>query len=542
MTAAKPQAAVSSPARDNAASARPRNLLLCLLLVAATAVPYLAVHSHPFSNYDDNLYYRDNLNIEDGLTADTIHWSFTTFYAANWHPLTWMSHALDYQIFGHGAAGPHDMNLALHLINVLLLFGVLRRATGSGWRSFMVAALFGMHPVNVESVAWIAERKTVLSMLFFLRRWARIGGTREAAKRKLRYLVVAALFACGLMAKPQVITLPFVLLLWDYWPLRRFPDASSSEPASRQFSYRLVEEKFPLFAIVLASAWITMKAQRASNAFLSLTIYPLPVRLENVIVAYVRYVGKALWPSGLALMYPHPLTTFALWKVALALLFLVAVTWLVLRRDRPRYLPVGWLWFVGTMVPMIGLVQVGSQAMADRYAYLPFVGLFVMIVWGVADVCEQRHLPKLLPAAASAVVLLALMAATYIQVGYWRDNVTLWSHTLAVTRDNFVAEDDLAGALLDAGRPADADVHYRAAAAIRPNDALSHLNIGIYQHKQGNLQAAIEEYKQVLAVTSQRDWRQTALTNMARAYRGLGDSGAAQKYFAEAAKLSARQP
>ena len=537
MTAANPQPAVTS-SKHAEAPAGPRNLLLCLLLVVATAVPYLTVHSHPFSNYDDNLYYRDNLNIEDGLTADTIHWSFTTFYAANWHPLTWISHALDYQLFGQGATGPHDMNLALHVLNVLLLFWVLRRATGSGWRSFMVAALFGVHPVNVESVAWIAERKTLLSMLFFLVALGAYQWYTEDTKRKLRYVVMAALFACGLMSKPQVITFPFVLLLWDYWPLRRFPDSSSSQPSGRQV-YGLLEEKFPLFAIAMASAWITMKAQRASNAFLSLTIYPLPVRLENVIVAYARYVGKALWPSGLALMYPHPLNTFAVWKVALALVFLVAVTWIVVRRSRPRYLPVGWLWFVGTMVPMIGLIQVGSQAMADRYAYLPFIGLFLMIVWGVADFCQQRHLPKLLPMAASAVVLLALMAATYVQVGYWRDNITLWSHTLAVTRDNFVAEDDLASALLDAGRPADADVHYRAAAAIRPNDALSHLNIGIYEHRQGNLQGAIAEYKTVLAVTTQRDWRRTALDNMGRAYRDLGDSGEAAKYFAEAAKLSA---
>ena len=374
---------------------------LSLLLVFATVALYYPVRSHPFVNYDDNVYVTENEQVKAGLDWDTVQWAFTTTEAGNWHPLTWLSHALDYELFELNPAGHHETNVLLHVLNALLLFWVLRQATGFTGRSWMVAALFALHPINVESVAWISERKNLLSMMFFL---LALGAYRWYVRepRSSRYAVVLGLFALGLMAKPQVITLPFVLLLWDYWPLRRMAvadDQSAAEPADesplvqRSFSW-LVAEKLPMLALCAASAFITMKAQQAAGAMNTVkNSFPLSIRMGNAIVCYARYIGKALWPSHLALVYPHPGTSLEIWEVLAALVLLLAITALVLRERHRRYLLVGWLWFLGTMVPMIGLVQVGEQAMADRYAYLPFIGLFIMVCWGAADWAEQRKLP-----------------------------------------------------------------------------------------------------------------------------------------------------
>jgi hypothetical protein len=357
-------------------------------LVVATVVLYYPAIHHPFVNYDDDGYVTENYHVQAGLTWDTVAWAFTSHDQANWHPLSWLSHALDCQLFELNPAGHHGTNVLLHALNAALLFWILLQATGSAGRSFMVAALFALHPINVESVVWIAERKNLLSMLFFL---LALGAYRWYARqpRPGRYSVIAFLFALGLMAKPQVITLPFVLLLWDYWPLRRMladgePAAAGTETVFPPRSFHnLLLEKLPLVALSAISAVITMKAQRVGggiNPELSLS-----TRLANAIVSYARYVGKAFWPTRLAPMYPHPGNSLAKWEVLAALLFLLVVTALVIAARRHRYLPVGWLWFLGTLIPMIGLVQVGRQAMADRYAYLPFIGLFVMICWGVAD-------------------------------------------------------------------------------------------------------------------------------------------------------------
>jgi len=515
-----------------------RTWVLSLLLVVATFALYYPVSHHPFVNYDDTVYVTTNLHVQGGLDWDTVEWAFTTFDEANWHPLTWLSHALDCQLFQLNAAGHHDTNLLLHVLNVLLLFWVLLQATGFAGRSFMVAGLFALHPINVQTVAWVAERKNLLSMLFFL---LALGAYRWYAykPRMGRYAVVALLFALGLMAKPQVITLPCVLLLWDYWPLRRMsalePSSGEAPPTIPQKSFtELVEEKLPLFAIAVADAVITMKAQRVGGAR---NWFPPLIRLGNATVSYARYVGKAFWPSRLALFYPHPGASLKMWEVLAALIFLLAVTALALIQRRHRYLPVGWLWFVGTLVPMIGLIQVGVQAMADRYAYLSFIGLFIMVCWGVADWSEQRHISPAWQAGVSIVVLLALTLVARAQLDRWGDNVTLWTHTLQVTGPNFIAENSLGIALEREGKVEEAITHFRAAVTINPDDAASNLNVAEYDRVHGNLLACIERCKKVPAMTQLTIQKAQAFAKMALAYRALGDTAHERECLKEVEKI-----
>ncbi len=517
---------------------------LGFLLVVATVALYYPASSHPFVNYDDNVYVTENPQIKSGLNWDTVQWAFTTSEAGNWHPVTWLSHALDCQLFQEDPAGHHNTNLLLHVLNVLLLFWVLREATGFTGRSWMVAALFALHPINVESVAWIAERKNLLSMLFFL---LALGAYRWYVRepRTSRYVVVAALFALGLMAKPQVVTFPFVLLLWDYWPLRRMETASGQaavdpsdnpEAPQRSFSW-LVGEKLPLFVLCVASALITMRVQQTAGAMNTVkNTFPLSIRVGNALVCYARYLGKAFWPSRLALIYPHPGTSLQTWQVLAALVLLLAVTALVLRAPRRRYLLVGWLWFLGTMVPMIGLVQVGEQAMADRYAYLPFIGLFIMVCWGVAEWAERRHVSVALLAGASALVLVALGVTAYRQLEYWSDNVVLWTHIIEVTPPNYIAQDDLGGALLNTGQIETAMEHFRQAAEIYPLDPFSNLNLAIYAQQHDDPRQAIARAEIVLSRTPSPRLRSKACTTLAFAYRDLGDQTKSQEYFEAAQK------
>lgn len=522
------------------ASPRKQIILLGLLLVIAIIAVYFPVHGQPFSNFDDADYVFDNFHVRSGLHWETVKWSFVTWYAGNWHPITWLSHALDCQIFGLDPAGPHDVNVLFHVLNALLLFWVLQLATGSIGRSWMVAALFALHPINVESVVWIAERKNLLSMFFFL---LTLGAYRWYARepRDSRYVVVAALFALGLMAKSQVITLPFVLLLWDYWPLQRFSFVGDDVPAPaahgqtippKSLSY-LLWEKVPLLGLCAASAVITMRAQAAGGAT---SFYARSMRLENAIVSYARYIGKGFWPSHLAPFYPYPGDSLKAWQIGGAFVFLLAVTAWVLVARRRRYLPVGWFWFLGTMIPMIGLVQVGTQAMADRYAYLPLVGLFIMICWGVADWVAQRRIPAALLPSVSVVILVALMAVTYRQIGYWNDHITLWKHALQVTSGNWLAENNLGTALLKAGSMEAAIPHFRAAAVLNPTDPNVNLNIGTYEQSRGNLPGAIERYKTAVKFARNSKLEARAYNNLGYAYRDLGDYPDALESFEQAVK------
>jgi tetratricopeptide (TPR) repeat protein len=525
-----------------------RTLLYSLLLTIATAAVYYPAHKAKFINLDDGQYVVENGHVTTGLTWSNVRWSLSTFYASNWHPLTWVSHATDVELFHLNPAGHHDTNMFLHVVNVLLLFLVLQQATGYSGRSFVVAALFALHPMNVESVAWVAERKTMLSMLFFL---LALGMYRwYACKPRVgRYLAFAALFVLGLMAKPQVITFPFVLLLWDYWPLRRM-FASAAEPTSstetqalipaRSLS-QLIREKVPLFLLIVVDSLVTMKAQLVGRP--STWSYTFWIRTGNAIVAYARYLEKTFWPTHLALLYPHPGNSLRGWEVLASALLLVAITALVALNWRRRYLVVGWLWFLGTMVPMVGIVQFGRQAMADRYAYLPFIGLFIMICWGVAEWARRRHLPTAVLAGCTIVILLALAAVTHRQLGYWLDDAKLWAHTLAVTSpSNWYAEALLGDALLKQGYRSEALPHFHNAMAVNPNEPTSNLQVALYEHEHGNLADAIGHYKKALGAMEANDKNKyQVLINMGYVYQKLGDPEHSRECFEAAAKLKSQQ-
>ncbi len=521
---------------------RARTWLLGFLLVAGVVAVYFPVHQHPFCNLDDYFYIVDNAHVHGDLNWSTVRWAFTCVTMVNWIPLTWLSHSLDCQFFGLSPAGPHDVNVVLHAVNALLLFWVLKRATGYTGRSFMVAALFALHPINVETVAWIAERKNLLSMFFFL---LTLGAYCWYARqpRESRDWTVRVLFALGLMAKSQIITLPFVLLLWDYWPLQRmFPPAqTSSSPAAtpvfpaKSLSW-LVKEKVPLLVLAMADALITVYVQSSARVKY---MPPVSMRLGNAVLSYAKYVGKVFWPVNLAPEYPYP-RAIGPWQVAGALLLLLAITALVISYRRYRYLLVGWLWFLGMLVPTIGLIQVGQQAMADRYAYHSFLGLFIMICWGVSDWVGQHHISTAWLAGASAVVLLTLTALSYHQVGYWKDGFTLWSHALQVAPDHWAAEDSVASELLLQGKSDEAMAHYMRAATLRPDDGMSNYNIALYEQHHGNSQDAITHYQHALNDYSLPEpLQETIWHNLGVAYRAVGNFARARESFEAAQKLKA---
>ncbi|HKV76986.1 MAG TPA: tetratricopeptide repeat protein [Candidatus Sulfotelmatobacter sp.] len=513
------------------ASPEKRNPIVCLLLAVVTLILYNPVNRHPFVNYDDDRYVTENPHVRQGLSGDTIAWSLTSTEQANWHPLTWMSHALDVSLFRLNPAGHHLTSVLLHVANVCLLFLLLMWATRRLGPSLFVALLFAVHPINVESVAWVAERKNVLcTFFFFLTLWAYGWYVQKPGWK--RYLAVFGCFAAALASKPMVITLPFVLLLLDYWPLARVQEtAEQKTPWSR-----LVLEKLPLFALSLASAVITMQAQQSGGAVRSTTEFSFGVRLENAICAYAMYIWKLIWPRHLAPLYPHPGGSLPAWLVLLAAIILVIITALVWKFRSRRYLLVGWFFFLGTLVPVIGLIQVGEAAMADRYAYIPLIGIFVMIAFGSSDVAQQRSL-GFVPAILAAAALIALSFATYRQIGYWRSSEELWSHALAVTSNNFVAEDNLGGALILEGREEDAHAHFEAAARINPKDPMSHSNLGTYYQTHGQLRNATEEYKAAINLTSDPGLLAQTYANLGIAQQALGEDGDARKSFEQSMRL-----
>ncbi len=414
-------------------SSKSWNAPLCFALAAVTLAVYFPVLGHAFVVLDDRDYVTANPHVHNGLAWSTVKWAFTSYEAANWHPLTWLSHAFDYQVFGLNPIGHHLDSVLLHTLNAALLFLLLAWGTKRTAPSLLVAALFALHPINVESVAWVAERKNVLSTLFFLLTIAAYGCYSRQPNWR-RYLLVAALFAAGLMAKPMVITLPFVLLLLDYWPLQRTPPVPLA---------KLVLEKIPLLPFSAASAWLTVQAQR--SALHSVTELPFGLRIENALVAYGLYLWKMLWPAHLA-FYPHAAAMPA-WRWIVSALVLITISALVIIFRRRRYLAVGWCWFLGTLIPVIGLVQVGEYAMADRYAYIPLIGIFVMVVWSMADWTDAAKFQPAWLVIPALAVLAVLGFLTYRQIGYWQSDYELWSHTLAGAEDP-LAHNALAMALL----------------------------------------------------------------------------------------------
>jgi len=543
-TAAKPKPLKpTATTPDLFSSPEKGTLVLCLLLAVATLALYNPVTRHGFINCDDDRYITENPYIQSGLNWTTVKWALTsTTQAGFWHPLTWMSHALDFQLFYLNPVGHHFMSVLIHALNVVLLFLLLGKGTRRWKCSLLVAALFAVHPLNVESVSWAAERKNVLSTLFFLGTIGAYGWYSLAPNWK-RYLAVVGLFVCGLASKPMVVTLPFVLLLLDYWPLGRIRGWSEPEvlTTEQKTLTALVVEKLPLVAISALVCAITVIAQRAGGAVRSAAQFPLGVRLENAVVAYATYLWKLAWPGRLAPLYPHPGISLPAWKVLVSALVLLSISAMVVRLRSKRYLLAGWLFFLGVLVPSIGIIQVGYQAMADRFAYVPEIGIFVIVVWSAAALADQWKVVFSLRLATSAMVLVALAVVTHIQLSYWADSVTLWSRMLAVTQNNFVAEDNMGGALVLLGRADEAFPHFQAAAEINAADPVSHLNLGAYLQEHGRMNEAIEQYRDVIQLTGDSALLGSTYANLGTAYRNLGDDQQARENYDQALQANPDQ-
>ncbi len=506
--------------------------LIGFLLFLGTIVLYYPALHNGFVNYDDPAYITSNWHVQQGLNSRGVAWAFTSTAEANWHPLTWLSHMLDVQLFGMRPEGHHAQSVFWHALNVVLLFLLLAKATGFVGRSALVAGLFAVHPLNVESVAWIAERKTVLCTFFLLLALAAYGWYAKKP-RVGRYMLVALFFAMGLMAKPMAITLPFALLLVDFWPLQRFRQTSLS---------KLALEKIPLLALSAASAAITLYAQHAGGAVGLIEALPLAMRVKNAIYSYFIYVEKTIWPSRLAVFYPHPEGSLALWRVIFAAAVLAAVTALFWHFRGSRYercyLLAGWLWFLGTLVPVIGIVQVGRQAWADRYAYFPVWGLFVIAVWLLAEAAARIKLSPAAQVALASAVLLGYSVAAHIQMEYWRDSYSLFTHAIQVTDANPIAEGNLGSALIDMQRPDLAVPHLERAVRLMPTLAAAHYNLGILLQRQNELNRALQEYQLALQYAS--DEREAAQThnNLGVLFKQLGRRDEAVAEFSHAIALN----
>ena len=544
---------------------QPTRYWLSALLLLMVLGAFLPAMRNGFINFDDNVYVTENSHVQQGLTWANLGWAFTTRSAANWHPLTWLSHMVDWELFGPKPWGHHLTNVLFHAVNTLLLFLVLGRMTSSTWRSFFVAALFGVHPLRVESVAWVAERKDVLSAFFFmLTLWAYAIYARQAtaqspkpkARRSnaapappgaaaaesaiqdqksdvsrspsLTYCLVLLFFTLGLLSKSMLVTVPFVLLLLDYWPLKRWGSPGGAGTPAQAWR-RLLAEKVPFLLLAAVVSVITLVAQRQGGAVWSMDRLPLSDRLENALIAYVRYAIKLFWPTQLAVFYPHP-GSWPAWLVLLAALLLLAVSALVwLGRHREPYLPVGWFWFLGTLVPVIGVVQVGWQSLADRYTYIPCIGAFIMVVWGadalavklagaavrsgatstpqktarpgtLASQAATPRRPRLFLKLAGAAILLVFLALTRQEIGYWKDSETLFRRALAVTRQNFVAHYDLGIALISQGRLDEAMAQLQIAHRLRPKAANACNAMGEVLVRQGRLEEAMDQFHQAVAL------------------------------------------
>ncbi len=529
-----------------------RTKLICAALLAAiTLAVYWPVTGFEFINYDDTDYVTYNPMVQEGVTARAVAWAFTSNHASNWHPLTWISHMLDCAMYGLKPGGHHLTNLLFHTANVVLLFLVLGQMTGSVWRSALVAALFAWHPLRVESVAWVSERKDVLSTFFWLLTiMAYVKYVKEskvqspsafaeatADKRsKVFYVLALVCFALGLMSKPMVVTLPFVLLLLDFWPLGRICDLRFTIYASndRDSLGRILLEKIPFFILAALACGATVWAQKAGNSVVSAAALPLPDRAANALVSYVLYLWKTVWPADLAVLYPYS-HTWTFWQAAAAGILLLAVTGAVLSQWRAQpHLAVGWFWFLGTLVPVIGLMQVGLQFMADRYTYIPCLGLFIMAVWSIPEKWAKWPRPGLVLATATSAILLLLVLATRVQLTYWQDSVALFSHTAAITQDNILAEYNLAEALERKGEDADAVTHYLKALAIRPNrveaqynsQPQAHFNLGLIYRKHELWPEAETQLREAVR----------ADTNEAMPHYALGSVLLSTGRFAEAAR------
>jgi len=478
-------------------SLRSKKRLAILLLIVILVLVYAPATGFPFVNFDDNEYVTDVPQVQQGLTWGSVMWAMTTLEAAFWHPLTWLSHILDYQLFGLNPAGHHLTSLLLHLANVLLLFGVLHQMTGAVWRSALVAALFALHPLNVESVAWVAERKNVLSTFFWLLTMgAYVGYVRKPSWQ--RYVGMMGILVLGLMAKPMLVTLPCVLLLLDYWPLGRLGKEWKELPRRLP---RLVLEKLPLFIPVAAASVLAIQAQSQAGSLPSWEGLPLGTRVANAVLSYGLYLKKLVWPTDLAVFYPHPGNSWDIGSVALAALLLGGISLGVWWKGRSYgYLVVGWLWYVGTLFPVSGLIQVGSHAMADRYAYVPLMGLFIMLVWGMAEMGDRVRLRREWLVGAALCPLVALAVLTSVQLSYWKSTTRLFEHALLVTSNNHLAHNALSVEYMEEKELGKAMDHLAQALLMYPRYADAHSNLGLALARQGRLDDAKHHYLQAIQI------------------------------------------
>ncbi len=531
-----------------------QRLLICILLAAVTFAVYLPVRNHSFLYYDDDVYVTKNENVQQGLSWQGVKWAFTTGACSNWHPLTWLSLMLDCQLFraaslpGGVKSGPmHIVNVLFHVANSILLFVVLARMTKGVWQSAFIAGLFALHPLHVESVAWVAERKDVLSTLFWL--LTMLAYSRYVERPSVRrYIAVLVLFAMGLLAKPMLVTLPFVLLLLDYWPLERTggpdfahgatpirdtlrqPGRQRTENRRQKVSLKwLIIEKIPLIVLVVVSSVVTFVVQRKTGAMADILALPLNERIANAVVSYLIYIGKMIWPTGLAVLYPHPGNTIPVSRAVIYGIVLVLITiFFVYHARRYKYLFVGWLWYLGTLVPVIGIVQVGTQARADRYTYVPLIGIFIIIAFGVTELLRKIPVRKIILVALAGITLSACTLATSHQLKYWKDSLSLFEHALKVIEGSYVMQNNYANILSDLGRPKEAAAQLSEALKFLPNSPEIHVNYGNALREMGKLDEAIAQYK--IAIELAPDFK-LARYDLGLALATKGDyEGAIQQY------------
>jgi tetratricopeptide (TPR) repeat protein len=534
-----------------------REIIICCFLIIATMLVYGQVGSHSFIDFDDPEYITENVHVKTGVTWENIVWAFTSAHSNNWHPLTWISHMIDVQLFGLDPGKHHLVNVFIHIVNSLLLFLLFRVMTKSIWPSAFVAILFALHPLHVESVAWASERKDVLSTFFWIVTIAAY--VRYTVKPDIgRYLPVFIFLAFGLMAKQMLVTLPFVLLLLDVWPLRRISfgsaktatttrkDAKRKQIAKNSLSKtqesfsltsltNLVMEKIPLLILSITAGIIVFLVQSKSGTVKSLEYISLPIRLENAIVSYLHYLWQMLWPVHLSIFYPHPESLFALWKIGSAVLLLLIISALVIYHcPKKPYLFVGWFWYLGTLVPVIGLVQVGVQAMADRYTYIPLIGIFIMIAWGVSDLTGRLRYRREIIITLSAFIIALLAVQSERQSGYWKTNIDLYRHALEVTDNNYWAYNNLGAAIGLRGDIDGAINYFSRSSAIHPQYLSAQKNMAIALYQKGDYKEALR-YLEPVVKKNPQDIAIHYL--MAMSLEKTGDADKAAEHFREVLRL-----
>ncbi|HEX8943880.1 MAG TPA: tetratricopeptide repeat protein [Gemmatimonadaceae bacterium] len=507
-----------------------RGAWIAVALAALILLVYAPVRHYGFVDLDDPQYVSENPFVANGVTWATVKWAFTSIHASYWLPLIWLSHAFDVQLYGLNAGGHHVTNVLLHTADTILLFALLNRTTGAMGRSAFVAALFAVHPLHVESVVWLTERKDVLSTLFLLLTiWTYVDYVRQPSRG--RYVLSLAFFTLGLMSKAMLVTLPFMLLLLDVWPLERLTITGwPLAPAERSTVYRLAREKLPFLVLALLAAIATYLTQQLTGAVASTSQIPVAFRLENAMVSYVMYIVAMVWPSRLALFYPYPLALSPL-LVTASVLGLIAVTVLVVRNARQHpYFAVGWLWYLGGLVPVIGFIQAGDQARADRFTYVPLIGLFIMIAWGARALIANSRVLQI--SGVSAVLISSLVAS--VQVGYWRTNTELWEHALRVADESYVAHTNLGLAVYARGKTDSAITEFRAALRLRPDFAEAYNDLGVALANRGDIDGAIQAFLNALrAKPSQAPSHYNAAVLLA----GKGDTAAAMTHLQLALQL-----